>query len=113
MTAVQALGHLTTYTIILWDCLKEVPSPHTDDYIFWVKGATKTGELLLAVVVVGGGFYESYLDTDEEWSVMNSVVLMSHCYFNIYTRVSQAEKINIEKFYVLKCTRSTLYQVAH
>ena len=26
-----------TYTIIAWDCRQIIPSPHTDDYIFWVK----------------------------------------------------------------------------
>ena len=86
----MSLGHLVTYTIIAWDCRQIIPSPHTDDYIFWVKAATKFGELLLAVAVVGGGFYESFVqDEEKDWSMMNSLVLISHCYFNIYCRVSQ------------------------
>ena len=90
VTAVQSLGHLVTYTIIAWDCGLAQPSPNTDDYIFWVKAATKFGELLLAVAVVGGGFYESFVqDEEKDWSMMNSMVLISHCYFNIYCRVSQ------------------------
>ena len=90
VTAVQSIGHLTTYCIIAWDCSQAAPSPNTDDYIFWVKGATKFGELLLAVAVVAGGFYESFaLEDSKDWSMMNSLVLVSHCYFNIYTRVSQ------------------------
>ena len=84
------IGHLTTYCIIAWDCSQAAPSLNTDDYIFWVKGATKFGELLLAVAVVAGGFYESFaLEDSKDWSMMNSLVLVSHCYFNIYTRVSQ------------------------
>ena len=90
VTAVQSLGHLVTYTIISWDCRQTAPSPNTDDYIFWVKGATKFGELLLAVAVVGGGFYESWLDEENtDWSMLNWLVLLSHCYFNIFSRVTQ------------------------
>ena len=64
-----------TYTIIAWDCRQIIPSPHTDDYIFWVKAATKLGELLLAVAVVGGGFYESWVgEEDTDWSMLNWLV---------------------------------------
>ena len=90
VTAVQSLGHLTTYIIIVWDCGQTSPSNNTDDYIYYVKALTKTGELLLAVAVVLGGFYESFLmENRQDWTVVNSLVLLTHCYFNIYTRVSQ------------------------
>ena len=90
VTAVQSLGHLTTYFIIAWDCCQTSPSPNTDDYIYYVKALTKTGELLLAVAVVFGGFYESFvLEDRQDWTIVNSVVLVTHCYFNIYTRVNQ------------------------
>ena len=83
VTAVQGLGHLVPYTIIVWDCQQTVPSPNTDDYIFWVKGATKFGELLLAVAILGGAFYESWFDEKNTvWSMLNWMVLLSsHCYF--------------------------------
>ena len=42
----------------------------------------------MAVAVVGCGFYES-LSESREWSIINSVVLIVHCYFNIYTRITQ------------------------
>ena len=90
VTAVQSLGHLTTYIIIAWDCCQTSPSPNTDDYIYYVKALTKTGELLLAVAVVFGGFYESFvLEGRQDWTIVNSLVLVTHCYFNIYSRVSQ------------------------
>ena len=90
VTAVQSLGHLSTYIIIVWDCGQASPSNNTDDYIYYVKGLTKTGELLLAVAVVLGGFYESFLlESRQDWTVVNSLVLLTHCYFNIYSRVSQ------------------------
>ena len=42
------------------------------------------------MAVVGGGFYESFaLEDAKDWSMMNTLVLVSHCYFNIYTRVQQ------------------------
>ena len=42
----------------------------------------------MAVAVVGCGFYETFTDS-REWSMVNSAVLVIHCYFNIYTRISQ------------------------
>ena len=89
VTAIQSLGHLLTYVIILWDCRQPSPSPNTDDYIFWVKGAINFGELLMAVIVVSGGFYEGFVEEDKEWSIMNTMVLTCHCYINIYARVKK------------------------
>merc|ERR1719206_848410 len=65
-----------------------VPSPHMDDYVYYVKASTRGVELLLALAVVSGGFYES-VALDREWSLLNTMVLLCHCYFNIYTRISQ------------------------
>ena len=47
--------------------------------------ARRSSELLLAVAVVCCGFYESVAE-GREWSALNTVVLLVHCYFNIYTR---------------------------
>ena len=88
VTAVQALGSLLTYLLFVWDSSLPTPSPNIDDYVYYVKAATRTGELMLAVAVVACGFYES-LSESREWSVINSVVLIVHCYFNIYTRITQ------------------------
>ena len=89
VTAVQSLGHLSTYVIIVWDCCLASSSNNTDDYIYYVTALTKTGELLLAVAVVMGGFYESFvMETRQDWTVVNTMVLVTHCYFNIYSRVT-------------------------
>lgn len=89
VTSIQSLGHILTYCIILWDCRQPSPSPNTDDYIFWVKGGSQTLELLMAVIVVSGGFYEGFVEDDQEWSIMNTMVLTCHCYVNIYVRVKK------------------------
>jgi len=88
VTAVQAMGHLVTYALFVWDSMLTVPSPHMDDYVYYVKASTRGVELLLALAVVSGGFYES-VALDREWSLLNTMVLLCHCYFNIYTRISQ------------------------
>jgi len=88
VTAVQALGHLVTYTLFVWDSMLTVPSPNMDDYVYYVKATTRGVELLLALAVVSGGFYES-VALDREWSMLNTMVLICHCYFNIYSRISQ------------------------
>jgi len=88
VTAVQAMGSLVTYALFVWDSLLTVPSPNMDDYVYYVKATTRGVELLLALAVVSGGFYES-VALDREWSMLNTMVLVSHCYFNIYSRISQ------------------------
>eukprot|EP00092_Neocalanus_flemingeri_P050839 GFUD01058889.1.p1 GENE.GFUD01058889.1~~GFUD01058889.1.p1 ORF type:complete len:568 (+),score=198.06 GFUD01058889.1:192-1706(+) len=88
VTAVQAMGSLATYILFVWDSLLTVPSPYMDDYVYYVKAVTRGVELLLALAVVCGGFYES-VALDREWSMLNTLVLVSHCYFNIYSRISQ------------------------
>jgi len=88
VTAVQAMGSLATYVLFVWDSLLTVPSPNMDDYVYYVKAVTRGVELLLALAVVAGGFYES-VALDREWSMLNTMVLVSHCYFNIYSRISQ------------------------
>lgn len=88
VTAVQAVGSLATYLLFFWDSNLSTPSPNVDDYVYYVKAATRTAELLLAVAVVGCGFYES-ISESRDWSLMNSLVLVIHCYFNIYSRITQ------------------------
>jgi len=87
VTAVQAVGALATYALFVWDSGLTSPSPHIDDYVYYVKAATRSSELLLAVAVVCCGFYESVAE-GREWSALNTVVLLVHCYFNIYTRIA-------------------------
>jgi len=112
VTAVQSIGNLITYALFVWDSLLTVPSLHMDDYVYYVKAGTKGVELLLAVTVVIGGFYESVV-LDRDWSLLNSMVLISHCYFNIYSRVSQgwasylARRETIERLSSLKVASST------
>jgi len=88
VTAVQAMGHLFTYSLFVWDSMLAVPSPNMDDYVYYIKATTRVVELLLALAVVSGGFYES-VALDREWSLLNTMVLICHCYFNIYSRISQ------------------------
>ena len=88
VTVIQAAASLATYILFVWDSSLDTPSPHIDDYVYYVKATSRSGELLLAVAVVCCGFWESLGDT-REWSLVNSLVLVVHCYFNIYSRISQ------------------------
>merc|ERR1712130_411783 len=74
--------------LFVWDSMLAVPSPNMDDYVYYIKATTRVVELLLALAVVSGGFYES-VALDREWSLLNTMVLICHCYFNIYSRISQ------------------------
>jgi len=86
VTAVQAVGCLVTYVVFVFDSFS--PSPHTDDYVYYVKAVTRAMEVILAVAVVSSGFYESFVESGD-WDILNTLVLLIHCYFNIYSRLSQ------------------------
>merc|ERR1719402_867161 len=101
VTIVQVLGTLVNYFLFLWDSFQTSPSDNMDDYVYYIKSVTRGIEFLLAVAIVGGGFYEA-ATTKEELSMLNSVILVIHCYFNIYTRLTAGWRSYLQRREALK-----------
>ena len=55
-----------------------------DDYIYYLKSMVHAAELISALFVVCAGLKEA---TTGHWSLLNSVVLLIHCYFNVWVRI--------------------------
>ncbi|KAK4289576.1 hypothetical protein Pmani_030530 [Petrolisthes manimaculis] len=86
MTSVQVLGLLVTYVLLTWDAVCAQPWPALDDMVYYTKATTNVFEFIVAVFVVGAGAKESITG---QWSWINAVVLLIHCYFNVWKRLQQ------------------------
>lgn len=89
MTSVQVLGLLATYTLLTWDAVCAQPWPGLDDLVYYTRATTRVFEFIVAVFVVGAGVKESITG---QWSWINAVVLLIHCYFNVWQRLQQGWK---------------------
>ncbi|XP_063611519.1 RING finger protein 145-like [Penaeus indicus] len=89
MTSVQVLGLLATYVLLTWDAVCAQPWPGLDDLVYYTRATTRVFEFIVAVFVVGAGGKESITG---QWSWINAVVLLIHCYFNVWQRLQQGWK---------------------
>ncbi|XP_045598876.1 RING finger protein 145 [Procambarus clarkii] len=89
MTSVQVLGLLATYVLLTWDAVCAQPWPGLDDLVYYTRATTRVFEFIVAVFVVGAGVKESITG---QWSWINAVVLLIHCYFNVWQRLQQGWK---------------------
>jgi len=96
VTVVQVLGTFVNYFLFLWDSFQETPSEFMDDYVYYIKSTTRAIEFFLAVAIVSSGLYEA-ATSKEELSVLNSGILLVHCYFNIYVRLSAGWKTYLNR----------------
>lgn len=84
LTSIQVIGHVIHYGLFLFDSLQAEPVEGLDDVIYYLKAVIHGMELLSALFVVGAGFKEAY---NGNWSVLNSFILIIHCYFNVWLRI--------------------------
>ncbi|KAA0198661.1 hypothetical protein HAZT_HAZT009080 [Hyalella azteca] len=84
MTAVQVVGLFSTYCLLTYDALCAQDWPGLDDVIYYSRATTRVFEFLVAVFVVGAGIKETLAG---QWTLMNILVLIIHCYFNVFQRL--------------------------
>lgn len=85
LTSIQVIGHFVHYLLYLYDSLMRTdPLESLDDYVYYLKSAVHSLELMSALFVVCAGLKEAFTG---HWSVLNSVVLVVHCYFNVWIRI--------------------------
>merc|ERR1712018_722012 len=81
----QVIGHFVHYVLYLMDSFrKEEPLESLDDYIYYLKSIVHSLEVMSALFVVCAGIKEA---VSGHWSLLNSVVLVVHCYFNVWIRI--------------------------
>ncbi|KAM7284527.1 RING finger protein 145 [Ixodes scapularis] len=84
LTSVQVVGLLVIYGLFVYDAWRTEPWEALDDVIYVARALTKVLEFLVAVFVVGMGFWES---TTGKWNWANASILLVHCYFNVWQRM--------------------------
>ena len=84
LTSIQVVGHLIHYALYLYDSFRNETLESIDDYIYYLKSMVHAAELISALFVVCAGLKEA---TTGHWSLLNSVVLLIHCYFNVWVRI--------------------------
>lgn len=84
LTSVQVAGSLVVYTLFMYDFFRAEPWDNLDDIVYCARAVTRVMEFIVAVFVVCFGLKESLLG---EWSVINSIILIVHFYFNVWQRL--------------------------
>lgn len=84
MTAVQVVGLFSTYCLLTYDALCAQDWPGLDDVVYYSRATTRVFEFFVAVFVVCAGIKETLAG---QWTPMNIIVLVIHCYFNVFQRL--------------------------
>ncbi|KAH7983882.1 hypothetical protein HPB52_014994 [Rhipicephalus sanguineus] len=85
----QVVGLLVIYGLFVYDAWRTEPWEALDDVIYMARAVTKILEFLVALFVVGMGFWES---TTGKWNWANASILLVHCYFNVWQRMQAGWK---------------------
>ena len=69
------MGALATYALFVWDSGLTSPSPHIDDYVYYVKAATRWGLMARLVLVMLQLVAVSSLCADAWWMFLRFLLL--------------------------------------
>lgn len=89
LTSVQVIGSLVVYMLFMYDFMRPDPWEKLDDVVYCARALTRVLEFIVAVFVVCFGLKESLIG---EWSWINSIILIVHCYFNVWKRLQSGWK---------------------
>lgn len=89
LTSVQVIGSLLVYWLFLYDTIRTEPWERLDDVVYYIRSSVRVLEFMVAVFVVCYGVVESI---QSEWSLLNSLVLLVHGYFNVWQRLQTGWK---------------------
>jgi len=65
-----------------------------DDVVYYLKAAIHGLELISALFVVGAGIKDGF---SGDWSILHSLVLSVHCYFNVWIRIKKGWRSFIKR----------------
>ena len=74
------------YALYLYDSHRDEPMESLDEVVYNLKAAIHGLELISALFVVGAGIKDGF---SGDWSILHSLVLSVHCYFNVWIRIKK------------------------
>ncbi|KAG8438776.1 hypothetical protein GDO86_005101 [Hymenochirus boettgeri] len=83
LTSLQVLGTLFIYVLFMIEEFRKEPVENMDDVIYYVNGTYRLLEFLVALCVVAYGVSETVFG---EWTVMGSMIIFIHSYYNVWLR---------------------------
>ncbi|XP_036167728.1 RING finger protein 145 isoform X2 [Myotis myotis] len=83
LTSLQVLGTLFIYVLFMVEEFRKEPVENMDDVIYYVNGTYRLLEFLVALCVVAYGVSETIFG---EWTVMGSMIIFIHSYYNVWLR---------------------------
>lgn len=79
----QVLGTLFIYVLFMVEEFRKEPVENMDDVIYYVNGTYRLLEFVVALCVVAYGVSETIFG---EWTVMGSMIIFIHSYYNVWLR---------------------------
>lgn len=77
------MGTLFIYVLFMVEEFRKEPVENMDDVIYYVNGTYRLLEFLVALCVVAYGVSETIFG---EWTVMGSMIIFIHSYYNVWLR---------------------------
>ena len=84
----QIVSGLVLYFLYMYNTRQDALWEELDDYVYFIKGACRTFEFILIVVVLG----YRLLDTSSKWTVFQIVMVILHLYVNVYLSLKDGWK---------------------
>ena len=80
ITVAQIISALTLYFLYMYDLYQGEVWEDLDDYVYYIKGACRSFEFFLIVLVLG----YRVMDTSSKWTVFQIIMVILHLYVNVY-----------------------------
>ena len=101
LTSAQVLDLVVVHCILWYDSLRSEPIESLDEAVYYVRAFTKIVEFFVATSVVVVGLWEGLTG---HWSWTNAFILLIHCYFNVWQRLTSGCKSYIRRREAMKKT---------
>ncbi|XP_030626949.1 RING finger protein 145 [Chanos chanos] len=89
LTSLQVTGTLLIYSLFMVEVWRGTALPGLDEVVYYVNGACRALEFMVALCVVAYGAWESLWG---EWSWMGASVIIIHSYCNVWLRAQAGWK---------------------
>ncbi|CAG2166510.1 unnamed protein product [Oppiella nova] len=103
LTSAQVADLVIVHCILWYDSLRAEPLESVDEAVYYVRAFTKIVEFFVATSVVVVGIWEAVIG---QWSWTNALILLIHCYFNVWQRLNTGAKSYIRRREANKKTSS-------